>query len=245
MLEEWTIIKLLNRVQVLSVTKNYVFNKQNRINSKPVLQTGTENLKEFRCFLPLHCNFCNPQKALKLIENCAKSRKILDWVYNGTYLGTYVIDSVSKNIKNQIKDIIIYAEVTFNLLEYPYDDEFCDQINAEIDLSEFEQYTSSSNKYTQFTTTIKDSIVTNMQEAVSSSLVSASLSDTGKEFLTSACSNIINDLTAGSITEIYTKSENYSDIISSSTVLSTSDKTILAGLIEAIPQTIIDSALRS
>ncbi|MCD7780406.1 MAG: phage tail protein [Candidatus Gastranaerophilales bacterium] len=244
MFSEWTITKILNRVQVLSTIKEYNFNKLNCINSKPLLQAGNENLIEYKCFLPLHCNFCNPQNVIERLEDYAQTREPIDWVWNSEYMGMFVIDSIEKSVQNQIKGNIIYAELNFNLLEYPVDDNFLDQLTEEVDLSDVEQYTSSSNKFTAFAQTVKDSVVSNMQEAVTGSLLSDNLSTAAQSLLSTITDDICSDLSGFSITEIYNKADNYVDIISGSSSLTTSDITSLVSQVSSIPDLVLNSALR-
>ena len=47
MFTEWTINTILNRLEDLTVKQVFKYNKQECINSKPVLQAGNEELKEY------------------------------------------------------------------------------------------------------------------------------------------------------------------------------------------------------
>lgn len=237
--------KILNKVQVLSTNKEYKYNKMECINSKPALQAGNENLTEYGILLQLHCMICNPKKIIEKIENYAASRQPFDWIYNGKYMGEFVIDSIEKNIEKQIKDLIVYAELTINLLENPTNKEFQEQINGKVDLSEFLQYEESSNFLKDFDNDIKTNIFTTIKNNIINGLETDNLSDVTKNFINTISSRIVADIENGNITEIYDTVSQYQDVVENSKVLSSSEIEKLTKQINLIPNLMLDTVLRS
>ncbi|MBQ2872315.1 phage tail protein [bacterium] len=244
MFAEWTLTKILSRVEISPVRKNYNFNKQERINTKPVLQAGNENLEEYACKLQLHVQFCNPRKIISLLEERAKSREPIEWIYNKEYKGLFVIDSIEKTVIKQIKNTILYAEINFNMVEFPQDEEFQQQKQGEADLSEVEQYSSTSNKLKDFAKKTKDSIVENLKETVVTSTISGNLSDAAKEIYSTVTEGVIKDIAGANITEMYNTAKYYADIVEQNSTLSFSDVQTLISAISSIPDLMINSALR-
>lgn len=243
--EEWTLTKIFNRIQVLNTKKTYSYNFMDRINSKPAIQAGNENLIEYNCFLPLHFQFCNPKKIIEMIEKYAESRQPFEWIYQGEYKGSFLITSIEKIIKNQIKGIILYAEITFNLLENPQEEDFLQQKTGTAVLDEYEQYDSNSSRFKEFSLNVKNSVMETMKEAVNTAVLSDNLSDAAKEILSTVTTDVTSDLTGVNVTEIYNKAEYYADIIQNNNGLNLSDANELASAITSIPGLMLNSALRS
>ena len=236
---EWSISKILKQAQIKNITKTYTYNQQDRINSQPVLQEGSENLREYPLFLQLHRQFCNPKEIIKTIEDYAASREAVEWVKDNEYMGSFVISSIDKLIKNEVKGIIIYAEVSFTLLENPVEIE-----QQKIDLDKYDKYSENSNKFKDFGLKVKDSITENIKETITSGTISDKLSDSAKEILSSVTNGVLNDISAGKITEIYNTCNNYTDIIENDKNLNFSDVKELAAAITSIPDLMLNSAMR-
>lgn len=241
---EWTLSRILNRVQILSTDSIYSYNKLERINSKPLLQAGSENLREYNVSLQLHSSFCNPKEIIQLIEDQAASRTPFNWNYNSEYMGTFVIDSIKKVIQNQVKGFIIYAEVIFNLLESPDDEEFKEQLNNKPEIDEAELYGAESNKFKDFTSKVKSSITQNMNNAVATSLVSDNLSDAAKELLSEITSAVIKDTSGVNISELYNKADYWADKVRSNSSLELSDIEVLYQAVKSIPDIMLLNTLR-
>lgn len=244
MLSEWTLTKILDRVEISQNKRNFTFNKQERINSKPVLQAGNENLAEYNCTLQLHVQFCNPKTIINMLENRAESREPIEWIYKKEYKGMFVIDSLEKTVIKQIKDTILYAELNFNLLEFPQDEDFEQQITGEADLSNVEQYSSKSNKIKDFAKKVKDSVSENLKETVMSGTISDNLSDSAKEIFSTVAGDVVNDITGGNITAIYNIAQSYADKIEGSSSFGFSDVKELIAAITSIPDMVMNTALR-
>ncbi len=237
--KEWSISKILKQSQIKNSTKTYTYNQQERINSKPILQAGSENLREYPLFLQLHSQFCDPKEIIKTIEDYAASRESIEWVKDNDYMGSFVISSIDKLIKNEIKGNIIYAEVSFTLLENPVEIE--QQIT---DLDKYDKYSENSNKFKDFGLKIKDSITENIKETIESGIISDNLSDSAKEILSSITNGVLNDISDGKITEIYNTCNNYADIIENDRNLNFSDLKELTEIITSIPDLMLNSAMR-
>lgn len=244
MYSDWTLTKLLNRVSKFSTTKTHTYNKMACINSKPVLQKGNENLLEYKLSLPLHINFCNPKKMIELIEKKANEDEPIEWIYNGEYMGTFVIDEVSKSIENQIKGVIIYAVVNLNLLEVPQSKEYEAQKKEDVDLSEYEQYDETSDIMQNFSTEVKQSIKENMKNAVLTGIYSGNLTDASKELFNNVALSVANDIGQGAIVDMYANVKKYTDAITNNSPLSIQDTKNLAYQISNIPNLVLNSALR-
>lgn len=239
------LIKILNKVQILSTNKEYNYNKMECINSKPALQAGNENLIEYRTLLQLHCMNCKPENIIKKIENYAENREPFDWIYNGKYMGEFVIDSIEKNIEKQIKDVIIYAELTVNLLENQTDKEFKEQIIGNTDLSGFLQYEENSTILKDFENDIKTNITDSITNNIINGIATNNMSETAINFLKMASNKIAKDIKNGKITDIYNTVYDYKNIIQNSTTLSKTDTDNLAEQINSIPEIMLNTCLRS
>jgi len=214
------------------------------INSKPELQAGNEELLQYRLNLILHHSFCNPQKMLDLIKDYAKNRTSFEWIYKNKYMGDFVIDEIEEIITQSINDVVLSAEINFNLLENPLDSEYKEQILKTPDLSNFEQYSESSNKLSEFKNKIKSSINKNLQNAINSATLSDNLSDRAKEILSSATSGVLSDISGGNVTEIYSKLANIKDSLNNVNNIDYQDLTAIKDVITTIPDRITDSILR-
>lgn len=242
--DNYKLTKLLNRVQVLSTAKKYAYNKMDGINSKPDLQQGNENLLEYSVNLPLHIYFCDIEESISIIEDAAKSRTSFDWVYQGSYMGQFVIDSVEKTIQNRAGSIVIYAELTFNLLEVPADGLFREQIAENADISGVEKYSETSNKVKSFVKKAKEIIVSDIKESISNGVVSDNLPDAAKELASNAAGAILRDINNGSITDIYSKTRQIVSNITTSGNINLTDIKLAAEVISDIPKNVIKTALR-
>lgn len=239
------LIKILNKVQVLSTNKEYKYNKMECINSKPALQAGNENLSEYKILLQLHCMVCNIKKIIEKIENYATSRQSFDWINNGKYMGEFVIDSIEKNINKQIKDIIVYAELTINLLENPTDKEFKEQISGKTDLSKILQYEETSNVLNDFEKDIKTNILENITHNIINGITAENMSDTAKNFLETVSFNVAKNINDGKIIDIYNAVYDYQKLIQNSKVLSKTDIENLSEQIKLMPEIMLNTVLRS
>lgn len=237
--------KMINRVQELSTKKEYTYNKMECINSKPALQAGNENLIEYNIKLPLHINFCDVEEWISIIEQQAQSREPFDWIYHGKYMGLFLIDSVEKSYQNRINDIVIYAEVSFNLLEVPVYEEFLEQIPLEIDLSEIEQYEENSNKFKSFAQKVKDAVVNSVKDAVATSFVSDNLTEASKEILSSSFEAIVGDFkNSNDITSIYTRVTELAKHINQNKAVDLADILTVNEIIKEIPLKALNASLR-
>ncbi|MGN0014953.1 MAG: hypothetical protein ACI37T_05990 [Candidatus Gastranaerophilaceae bacterium] len=239
------LIKILNKVQILTTSKEYIYNKMECINSKPVLQAGNENLTEYRVLLQLHCRTSNPNKIIEKIEDYASKRKPFDWIYNGKYMGEYVIDNVEKNIEKQIKDLIIYAELTVNLLENPQEQEFQEQIIEEPDLTDFVQFDEASNVLKEFDTNINTVIFENIKTNIVNGISLENLSSAAQDFLNTLSDKVISDISDGKITDIYNTVSDYQNTLENSLVLSSSEVENVKNLINTIPELMLETGIRS
>ena len=244
MITEWTLTKILDRVEISQEQRNFNFNKQERINSKPVLQSGNENLQEYNCTLQLHVQFCNPKTIINILENRAESREPIEWIYKKEYKGMFVIDSLEKTVIKQIKDTVLYAEVNFNMIEYPQEEDFEQQIQGEADLSDIEKYSSKSNKLKDFAKKVKESVTKNLKETVMSGTISDNLSDSAKEIFSTVASDVVSDITGGNITAIYNTVQSYADKIEDISSFTFSDINELITAVASIPDTVMNTALR-
>lgn len=236
---EWSISKILKQAQIQNSTKTYTYNQMDRINSKPALQSGSENLREYPLFLQLHRQLCDPKEIIKTIEDYAASREAVEWVKDNEYMGSFVISSIDKLIKNEVKGTIIYAEVSFTLLENPVEIE-----QQKVDLDKYDKYGETSNKFKDFGLKVKNSITENIKETITSGTISDNLSDSAKEILSSVTNGVLNDIAGGKITEIYNTCNNYADIIENDKNLNFSDVKELAAAITSIPDLMLNSAMR-
>ena len=241
--QNYELIKILNRVQGYSVRKQYTYNQMEGINTKPALQRGGENLLEYNLTLPLHINFCNPEEWINIIKSQAKSGNAFDWVYNGKYMGQFVIDSVEENIIQRINNIIVYAELTFNLLENPVDTVFKEQITNNQELSA-EQYPENSNKVKTFLNNAKETVKNNLKDAVATSLVSDNLADAAKEIVSSSFEEIINDAGGGNFTSIFQKTHDIAERVMQSKVINLSDLRDINSMLDELPKKSMTTILR-
>ncbi|MCD8024753.1 MAG: phage tail protein [Candidatus Gastranaerophilales bacterium] len=242
MLTNWTMTKILKLIEFPSTTKEYNFNQFSCINSKPSLQVGCENLLRFEINLPLYYSMCNPKKVIETIEDTAKSREPFDWVYQGRYMGQFVINNVSKSLNRVLKDTILFAEVTFSLLENPLPDEFLDQYETTVDLSNLTQYSSTSEALSAIVPTVKDTVLENFSSMLNSALNSDSLSDTAKNLGTSIVNEIVSD--TFDVANLYDTVSNYASSLSNS-ALDDIDVTALSDFVTSIPDKLLDVSIRS
>lgn len=243
-INQWTLTKVLNRAQITPKTKNYNYNKMPCTNSKPALQAGNKNLEEYKASIDLHYSFCNPKKIIELIYDKASSREPFDWLYNKEYKGCFVINEITQTQIKQLKDVILYAKIEFNFIEFPVDDEYKDQIENSNNLDEYSKYSENSSKLKDFGTTVKNSIVENIKDTISNAPLSDNLSDRAKEIFESVKLKVISDIASDSIINIYENVNSITKNISSENSLNFSDIQNLNEAIQSIPDLMLDSALR-
>lgn len=239
------LIKIFNKVQVLSSNKEYIYNKMECINSKPVLQAGNENLLEYRVLLQLHCRVSNPKKIIETIENYAAKREPFDWIYNGKYMGEFVIDNVEKNIKKQEQDLIVYAELTVNLLENPTNKDFQEQMPGDADLSQYVQYYETSNIFKDFEKEIQKKVVENIKNNIINTTITDNISATSQNFVNTVSCKILDEISEGNITDIFDTVAGYKKIIDNSDSLILSEKEKITNIINKIPEKMLDASVRS
>ena len=243
--QNYELLKILSRVQNYTVKKEYTYNEMDGINSKPAIQRGGENLLEYTLKVPLHINFCNPEEWISIVKNQAKTGEPFDWVYNGKYMGQFVISTVEENICNRIKEIIIYAELTVTLLENPVDAEFKEQDESSVSgVQETEQYSDNSNKFKKFLKNSKETIKNNIKEAVATSLVSDNLSDAAKELTASSFEAIIKDASGGNVTSIFKNTYDLAQRFMDNRKLDLSDLREINNMLNNTPKNMISAALR-
>lgn len=235
MFTEWTINTILNRLEDLTVKQVFKYNKQECINSKPALQAGNEELKEYNCMLQLHASFCNPKKVIDILKKRQESREAFEWIYRGEYKGSYVIESLEEQEVTRVKDLLIFARVNFNLIEVPQSLEFEQQKTGTVDLSKFEQFGENSNRLKDFAVQIKETTVENLKNSVMNLVLSENVSDSAFEILEQIKNGVINVIENGNIADIYSNMQKYSEIVQRGNI-ETSDIRVLIGAITSIPQ---------
>ncbi|MGN0015433.1 MAG: phage tail protein [Candidatus Gastranaerophilaceae bacterium] len=114
-----TFNQILARTENLEYSKEYHYNEQAGIGSKPSITAGGENLKRFPLTVKLHITFCNPKKIIEEIEQKAADREIINYFLLNEYIGDYVIEKFNVNLTQTYKDMVIYAEIGIDLLENP------------------------------------------------------------------------------------------------------------------------------
>lgn len=241
---EFTLNKILNRLENLSFDKSRKYNKKECINSKPVLQAGSETLEEYRCELPLHVNFCNPKKVIDLLIKQSQSEEAFEWVYKGDYKGGFVIENVSVTVVTQVKDLIIFAKVNFNLIEKPKNEDFLQQITGEADYSSVETFSENSNRIKDFGSKVKESFVENMKSSVATSVMSGNITDTAYNLLNDTLLGVLNDIIGGNIVDVYSIIEEKTDEISAKVNLNSTDRAALVSALNSVPGLVLDSAIR-
>lgn len=239
---EWTINTILNRIEDLTVSQVYKYNKQECINSKPSLQSGNEELKEYNCELKLHADFCNPKRIIDILKKQQESREAFEWIYRGEYKGSFVIERLEEQEISRLKDVLIFAKINFNLIEIPQELEFEQQKTGEADLSQYEQFSENSNRLKDFALQAKNLVTENLKNTVMNIALSENLSDSAIEIFEQVKNGVINNIENGNIADIYSDIQNYSNIIERSNV-ETSDLKVLLTSINSIPQNILHSAL--
>lgn len=238
------LIKIFNRVRILSTNKIYKYNKQQGINSKPSLQRGNENLTEYKVDIQLHCMFCNPVKMIEKIDEYAKNRKSFDWIYHGKYMGDFVIDSVEKSIEQQIKENIIYARLRVNLVENPIDKTFKEQLIGQADISKYIQFDINSTVIQDFDKGIQNSILENIKNEILKNETEG-ISDKARQYINYIREEIIQDITKGDISNIYNRIWNYSEIVEKSNTFKVEESKEIEQEINKIPDAMLNSCLRN
>ena len=114
-----TFNQILSRTENLEYSKEYRYNEQNGIGTKPSISAGGENLKRFPLTVKLHYSFCNPKKIIEEIEQKASDREIINYFVLEDYVGDYVIANFNVILTQTLKNVVIYAEVGIELLEQP------------------------------------------------------------------------------------------------------------------------------
>jgi len=242
MLDSWTLTSILDKLEDLSVSKVCKYNKQETINFKPSLSAGNEELEEYDCALKLHASFCSPQRIIDVLEKQQQSREAFEWIYRGAYKGSFVIERLETQEIFRVKDVLICADLKFKLIEKPQNEEFMQQITGSADLTPYEQFQEGSNRLKEFAKTVKNSIMENLKNAVMNVSISENLSDAAYEIFSNVKNGVINDISKGSITGIYDKIRDYSDIIEHSN-LNVSDIRKLLSDISQIPALIMRAAI--
>lgn len=243
---QWTITKIINRAQLTPVKKVYAYNKMACINSKPALQAGNENLEEYSARLQLHYSFCNPKKIIETIEKQAQSREAFDLVHNKEYRGLFVIDSVEKIKTTQIKDVVLYAEIVFNLLEFPFDEEYKEQLNEVPELGNLAQYGENSNRVLDFAKKVKNSVVENLQDTVMNAPLSDNLGDRAREIFESVKSGVMADIGRGDVSGIYGSLDNILNNLSQGGIadINYSDLEVLKESVSSLGDIVLNAGFR-
>lgn len=213
-INQWTLTKIINRAELTPVKRVFTYNKMACINSKPALQAGSENLEEYSARLQLHCSFCNPKKIVETIEKQAQSREAFDLVHNKEYKGVFVIDSVDMPKTVRVKDVILYCEIVFNLLEFPVSKEYKEQLENTPDLGNVAQYGEKSSRVLEFAKKVKNSITDNLQDTIMNAPLSPKLGDRAREIFESVKSGVMADIGRGDISGIYGSLDNIADNLS-------------------------------
>lgn len=242
---KWNITKILQRAQIVSTNYIYKYNQMPCINSKPVLQVGNEELLSYKINIPLHFSFCNPKSILKTLKEQAETKEPFDWIYQKEYKGSFIIENIEENIEKQVNDVILYANISLNLLEYPTDEEYKEQKENKVDLEKYEQYSEDSSKLKNFAKTIKNSITNNLKDAILNPTLSTDLSQRAKEIYSSVANGVISDISNDNLIDIYNTVSNISNSIKNNQSLDFSDIENLKDAINSIPESILSAGLRS
>ncbi len=243
--QKWTLTKILNRAVILSTKHVYSYNKMSCINSKPNLQQGNEDLLEYSINLPLHISFCDPKEIINILIKQAESREPIEWIYHSEYKGDYVISEVEETIENQINNIVISAQVTFNLIEVPADKEFKEQEEGKANLDKYEQYSQNSNKFKDFLKTTSDSIKQNAIEALNEPTLSDNLSQRAQEIFATIKTGVISDITNNNVINLFDNLNSITDRLTTDKTLDFSELEELKEAVNSLPSVFLDSALRS
>lgn len=99
------------------------YTQQKGIGAKPTLLAVGETLKTHTVPLKLHSSFCDPKKIIQELENIAKNREAFLYFQGESYAGCYIITKVQTDTISRLKDKIICAEMSIELLEAPSEKE--------------------------------------------------------------------------------------------------------------------------
>ena len=239
------LINILNRAVLEPSNKKYNYNQMFSINSKSALQAGGEELFEYSLNLILHYSLCNPQKSIDIINEFAQNREPFEWIYNGKYMGDFVVNEVEQNLIQTVNGDIWHAELRINLLESPLDNEYKEQKQTEVDLSQYEQFSENSNKIQEIKEKMKLKVKESIKQAITSQTLSGDLSDRAKEILSGATSSILSDISGGNVSDIYSKISSIKNNIQNTQSLDYDDLISIKQSLDRIPESMIATVLRS
>ena len=236
--------QILNRTESLNVSKTYNYIKQQSINGKPSVISGNEELKTYPLKIKLHHSFCNPQKVINEAEQKAKNREIINYFQNGRYIGDYVINKYKIDIKQKIDDVIIYAELNIDLLEYPQETETFRQQTNIIPTIFAQIFSQNSISVKTLIDNTKRQIIFNIFDSLIAKLESRtlnSLSTTTNTLLHKLETAAINDIerdglsNSAAILNKYTENLNLED----------GEKSVVISELNKIPNQLTNAALRN
>ena len=246
---EISLEQVLNRTEKIEHSKSYNYIEQEAINGKSSIISGNETLKKYPLDIKLHHSFCNPQKVLDEIEEKAENREIINWFQHGKYIGDYVIDNYNVNSVQKINGVIIYAEISIELLENPDSITEFEQ-NSKIIPEDIDMQIVSENstKMKNFLDTVKDNLKHSAFNLVYNSVQKMdlpNLTDIKKQILNSVCSNMINEIKNSNLIKAGDIAKKYINQVSLLDSLTTEDKAIFTDIIGNLPNKLTNTAIRN
>lgn len=123
---EVDVFEILNVVENCETETTYGYSQQKGIGRKPVLVATGEELKSFSLNIKLHFDYCNPDDILTRLKEKAKAEESFSYFQGDKYIGEFVINKIHENVLSKYEDVILYAEITVDILEYcdPDEDEY-------------------------------------------------------------------------------------------------------------------------
>lgn len=243
-----TLEQILNRSEVIDCTKEYKYNEQEGIGSKPSIVAGGENLLKYTLRIKLHGSFCKPAQIIKQIEEKAENKEIINYFQNGEYIGNFVINRFYKNVVQTIKQAIYYAEIEIDLLENAESTTEFKQNNVQADEITQEAVSTTSSKMKNFLNQTKKMIVDNVFDSVITTLKTGDikgLSETGTQILNQFNRSILSEIKTAGLNQASPIINKYtSQLQGLTTVLDNNQISIIKKELNNIPDTLINSALR-
>ena len=236
---ELTINQILNMAERLDGSVDYSYNQHTGIGGKAQISPGNKTLEKIPLRIKLHMQFCNPEKAIKLVRDYAENNKEIEWYQSGKFMGTYVISSINRQIEQMHRDVIVFAQLDVELLESPHDEE-------EFDPTETEQLKNIQTAKPSLVEQIKQNALQAVKNSVMTTLTTADLSnisDIGKIITGELKQNIINGVEQSGISSIYEKTYEAVQKVPLYKDLMEDEKLSIQNFLEQIPNSMIDAAL--
>lgn len=113
------VFEILDKVEEIETETNYGYSQQKGIGQKPIPVATGEELKKYSLNIKLHFEYCNPDSIIKRLKEKAEDNEIFSYFQENRYIGEFVIERIHERILNRYQGVILVAEITVDLLEYP------------------------------------------------------------------------------------------------------------------------------